>query len=110
AIVQPAIFRLIEQHADPNSLFFIVKTATSTDVGSWISKRKIWACCLAEELLLIAGGQKPFIEKTAFRQLTDSMYNHVTANLMLAPAEQLTVKRLKMSPHDAAQVLAQIHA
>ncbi len=109
-------------------VFFIVRTGTKTDVGSWLGPGRACACALADELLLFApkwdpraglfwlvtlAGKlglrmPPYVERIPFGELRRSSYNHVTGELVLAPAEGVRVRRLKMSPLDGYQLLAQV--
>ena len=90
-------------------VFGLLKTRTRTDTGNWFFKRPVWACTLAGELLLFAKGKRPYAERVPFDKLGASTYNHVTGELMLAPADGLRVTRLKMPPMEGLQVLAHVH-
>lgn len=83
----------------------VVRTGTRVDVGSWICRRRVWACVLEGELLLVAHGRRPYVESVPFEGLTASLYNHVTGELVLAPAEGARVTRLRLSPLEALELL-----
>jgi hypothetical protein len=82
-----------------------ITTRTRVDVGSWWGKRKVHATLAADGLRLSANGCRPYHEQISWGELTDSLYNHTTGELVLAPAEEARIKRLKVSPLDATQIL-----
>jgi hypothetical protein len=91
----------------------VVRTGGRVDVGSWFRNARIWMWVLGEELVLIAAGwagPNPYVQRVEFSQLQESIYNHVTDQLVLAPAEDVPVKALGMPPTKGYQVLAQIFA
>ena len=90
--------------------FFAVKSRGRTDTGGWLGRRRVWVFALAEELLLVATGKSPYVERTRFADLRGSVYNAVTGELVLAPAPRLRVRRLRMVPLDGYQTLAQVYA
>ncbi len=100
---------LLNEHIGDDHILFLARTRTRVDIGSWFGKRCVWAVCTASSLIMLAPGKRPYFERVPFEQLNDSQYNHVTAELVLAPIEDVSVTRLRMPPFDAAQVLAQIH-
>ncbi len=83
----------------------VFRTGTPIDVGSWFGRRRVWACVLENELLLVARGRHPHIERVPFDRLQDSLYNHVTGEVVLGPAENVKVTRLRLSPVEAVQLL-----
>jgi hypothetical protein len=101
--------RLVEGALAGAPVYWAVRTATRADVGGWTGPRRVWAFALADDLVLAAAGRKPRIERTPFADLRETLYNHVTGELDLAPADGLRLRRLRMAPLDAYQVLAQIH-
>jgi hypothetical protein len=69
------------------------------DVGHWLGKAPVCAAVTDGDLVLFAPGKRPYAERLTIRDgLRDSEYNHITAELILAPAEPLRVRRLKLSP------------
>ncbi len=110
--------------------FVVARTRTRTDVGSWLGASQVVAAALAGELLLLAASRCPlafvlrllrldrkfpppgepvaYAERIPFRGLSASTYNHVTGQLLLAPAEGARVRRLKLPALEAYQLLAQI--
>ncbi|MCH7725045.1 MAG: hypothetical protein IH991_00990 [Planctomycetes bacterium] len=104
--------RLLKSIAAPTSgdgVYFCVKTQTKVDVGRWMRKSRVWAIGLTDHLALVARGRDGLAERIPYEQLRESVYNHVTGTLVLAPHELPTVKSLKLNPVDAHQLLAQIY-
>ncbi len=111
------------------TVWAIVRTDTRVDVGSWLGRRRAWAVALDDALLLFAHGPRPYAERTPYATLRDSTYNHVTGELVLGPgpagggvqsspaasagieaaAGGPRVRRLRMAPHEAWRLLAEIH-
>jgi len=89
--------------------FLVVRTRTAIDVGGWLGRRRIRAVALADGLVLMAPGRRPYGERIAFADLGESLYNHVTGEVVLAPAPDARVRRLRLSPLEGYQLLAQIH-
>ena len=83
-------------------------TRTRVDVGHWLTRGRIWALAAREELILVASGKHPFVERVAYSRLRASLYNHLTGELVLAPAETLTAKKLGVRPLEGLQLLAQV--
>jgi len=101
--------RLADSLVGGGDVFAVVTTKTKVDTGNWLSKRRVCACVLAEELVLFAAGRRPYTERIALADLQASLYNHVTGELMLAPAPGARVCRLKLAPLEGLKVLAQIY-
>ena len=81
---------------------------TYVDVGRWWRKGRVWVDCTPSNLVLIATGVRPYLEAVPFDQLQDSVYNPVTGEMVLAPAEGVRVQRLRMDPVAAQALLQQI--
>lgn len=93
---------------------YIVRTGTWVDVGFWLGPRPVQVVVLPYELALLATGwfidaPRPLIYRVPLRQLHDSIYNHVTGRLALAPAPDTPVKALRVNPIAGYQLLSQIH-
>ena len=109
-------------------VFLVVPTRTGIDVGSWLGRSRVCACALADHLLLFAPARNPlallakaarlagklrlpaspYAQRIPFEQLRESTYNQVTGELVLAPATDARVRRLKVPPLDGHRLLAQI--
>ena len=101
--------RLAESLASGRGVFAVAPTGTKVDVGRWLGKRRICACVLADEMVLLAPGRRPYAESIALADLQASRYNHVTGEVMLAPATGARLRRLKLAPLEGLQLLAQIY-
>jgi len=92
----------------PGGVALHILTRTRVDVGSWICKRRVSAYVVERNLLLVAPGRRPHVENVPFDSLQDSLYNHVTGEVVLGPAEGVKVTRLRMSPLEARRLLESI--
>jgi len=109
-------------------VFAVFATGTKVDVGSWLGSSRVCVAALADELVLFAPARsllsrlpawaplasvrskaRPYVERIGFGDLGDSAYNHVTGELILAPAPSRRVRRLRLAALDGYQLLAQIH-
>lgn len=93
----------------PGNVRFSVLTRTRVDVGSWICKTRVRVSVLEGHLLLVAPGKRAYVENVPFDAIRESLYNHVTGEVVLGPAEGVKVTRLRMSPLDAARLLGFLH-
>ncbi len=105
----PAERALLAELCGSAPVFVLVKSHTHVDVGHWFSNGLIWLAAGAAELALFAAGKHPHAEKVPYEELYLSLYNHVTGELVLAPAPEVAQRHLKLAPADAYQVLAQIY-
>ena len=101
--------RLTERLFEGQDAFVLFRTRTRIDTGRWGLRPRIRLCCLRRDLALFAGGKRPHAEKIPFAGLGESVYNHVTGELVLAPADGARVRRLKVTPLEGCQILAQIY-
>lgn len=90
-------------------ILWLMRTNTKVDVGMWFRKRRLYVCLLSHKLVLFANGRKPCAETIPLTELRESRYNHVTGEVVLAPTEGMRINRLKMSPRNGFQLLAQIY-
>lgn len=96
-------------HARSGDALLVVRTRTRVDTGLWRGRARVWAVCLRRSLLLLASGRRPYVEELPYAGLRESIYNHVTGELDLAPAEP-TAATLKVAPADGYRMMAQICA
>ncbi len=101
---------LLEELCPRNKALLVLKSGSKVDVGYWFRKGAVWVCATPGEIILLAAGPKPFAQKTPFHFLRESLYNHVTAQVVLAPAPGLAMRSFRLSPLDGYQVLAQIYS
>ena len=102
--------RLLETAIGSAELFMVLKTRTRVDVGEWFWNGRVWLGVTAQAVTLLASGRKPFVQAVPFDQLRDSLYNHITGEVVLAPAKELKVKRVKLPALAGYQLLAQIYS
>lgn len=101
--------RLLDGLLGEEDVFAVQTTGTKIDVGKWYRRQRVCVCVLPDELLLFAAGPRPLTERIALADLHDSRYNHVTGEVVLAPADGLGVDRLKVPPLEGLELLAQIY-
>ncbi len=89
--------------------YMLLRSNTRVDTGGWLAGRLLWVCATRAELVVFAAGKRPHAEKLPFASLQRSIYNHVTGEVVLAPASNAGVTRIKLAPGDAYQLLAQIY-
>ncbi len=90
-------------------VFLVLRTGARADTGGWLGGGRVWVFALARELLLLAAGKFPYVERIPFAALRGSVYNAVTGELVLAPAPGARVRRLRVPPRSGYQVLSQIY-
>jgi len=100
---------LLAELCGDEPVFCLVASTTRVDTGRWWSGSALWLGALETELVLFAAGTIAFCEKIPFGYLRRSLYNHVTGELVLAPARELTVCKAELAPSEAYQLLAQIY-
>ncbi|MBT3379208.1 MAG: hypothetical protein HN742_36945 [Lentisphaerae bacterium] len=101
---------LLAELSRDEPVFCLVASTTRVDTGRWLSGSTLWLGALATELLLFAAGTRAFCERIPFSYLRRSLYNHVTGELVLAPARDLTICKAELAPSEAYQLLAQIYS
>ena len=99
-----AVKRLSEESGARDAAV-LARTRSRVDVGQWFRQTRVWAACLPSELVLLAPGRRPFVERIPYDQLKGSLYNHITGELELAPAEKARLRRLRVSPLDGCRML-----
>ena len=86
-----------------------LQTGTRVDAGAWLRRPRVWLACYPEHLAILAPGPKPLARVIAMSDLQASQYNHITAELILAPAQEVQPQSLRLTPLDGYQVLSQIY-
>ena len=86
----------------------LLPSGTTVDVGQWFRGGRVWVACVPGRVALFAHGGTPYRELIAVAELDQSFYNFLTGELALAPAVP-TVRRVKLSPVEAQQVLSHIN-
>ena len=110
ALMAPAAQRLLADICGTAPVLILLKTDSTTDTGNWFRQGRVWAAATAGDLVLLASGRKPFFQKAPLAYLRESLYNHVTGELVLAPNRGWKLDRVAMSPLDGYQLLAQIYS
>ena len=100
---------LLEEIRQGQALFFLARSDTRVDVGHWFSRGALWVAAADDGLLLFAHGRRPYLEKIPFRFLGQSLYNHVTGEVVLSPALEARTQTLRFPPVEGYQLLAQIY-
>ncbi|MDP6117069.1 MAG: hypothetical protein QF437_21650 [Planctomycetota bacterium] len=101
--------RAAEEALGDRPVFFLSKCDTTVDVGHWLSGGVVWAAATESEVVLFSAGRRPFIEEIPFTHLYKSLYNHITGEVIFAPAEAESLTRIRLSPVHGYQLLAQIY-
>jgi hypothetical protein len=104
--LSPSDPRLAGDDVGPGDAAFAVTTGTRVDVGRWFRRERVRVRVLEDQVLLLAPGTRPYVQSVPFGALRESRYNHVTGEVVLAPAEDVKVGTLRMSPLDASRFLA----
>ena len=99
---------LLEEQIDSPAVRAVVRTRSRVDVGMWCRKGRLWACATPGGLVLLAHGVRPYVERIAYDRIDQSRYNHVTAELVFAPDEDLAVKKLRVTPLEALELLKRV--
>lgn len=112
AVVEPlskAQRALVVEHLGDAPVYLALRAGTRIDTGSWVWRPRVRVFALDAALMLLAAGRRPRAERIPFTDLRESVYNAVTGEVVLAPAHHVRVRRLRMSPLDGYQLLAQIY-
>lgn len=99
----------LEPELPGDPVFLVLPTGTRVDVGGWTGPRRVWVLARRDRLTMVAWGVQPLHVEVPFADLADSLYNHVTGAVDLAPAPDCPVTALRCAPPEGAQILAQIH-
>jgi hypothetical protein len=80
------------------------------DVGRWWRPARLWAVVTDSELVLLAAGPRPVVQRAPLTALRGSLYNPVTGEVILDPAAGLPQKCLKLPPVEGRQLLEHIQS
>ena len=86
----------------------LMKTHTKVDVGHWLRNGWVWVCVTATELILLASGRVPFVQRAPLEHAQKSAYNHITGEVIFAPAEAMKLRRVILPALDGYQLLAHV--
>ena len=87
----------------------VLQTGTRVDAGAWLRRPRAWLACYPRHLAVLAPGPRPLAQVVAMSDLQASQYNHITAELILSPAEDVRYQTFRLTPLDGYQVLSQIY-
>ena len=82
-----------------------VCTRTGIDAGRWWRRVPLWLCATSGELVILAVGRRRFCERAAIADCGQTHYNHASGELVIGPAEHLSIPHLRMEPSQALQVI-----
>lgn len=101
--------RLYDRECGKDDTILLLLTGSVADVGRFFRKSRVWLCITRSEVILLAAGRQPLVQRIPFPHIQQSLYNHITAELVLAPNRKFTLPNVKVSPVQGYQVLAQIY-
>ena len=102
--VQPALAAL-RTSDDP---LLAVRSRTRLPTGLPLWPQRVWLVLQGGQLVLLAAGRRPLQAAAPLSDLSDSRYNHVTGELLLAPGPTLPVHAIRISPLQADEILRRI--
>ncbi len=82
-----------------------LETDTRVDAGGWLRRAPVWLCVMEEQLVVLAVGRRRYLQVTSLSDCAESYYCAATGALVIAPAEELELNCLAMSPADALKIL-----
>jgi len=83
----------------------VIRSNTRIDTGRWWWRSPLLLAVMEEELVIFAGARRRYACRIAFDSCRQSVYDHGSRELVLAPVEGLEHKRVGMSVSDALRVL-----
>lgn len=86
-----------------------IRSRAKIDAGRWWRKTPLWLCVVGDHLVTLAIARRHHAEKIAIADCPDSHYNPATAELILAPAENLRLNHFKTTPREAIRILKVIN-
>ena len=106
--LKPAERCLLADAADEADWQLLIETHSRVDVGEWLRNGRVWIGVTTKEIVLLAAGRVPFVERAPLEQVRESLYNPMTGEVVLAPAGKLKLKRVKLPALDGYRLLARI--
>lgn len=105
----PGERRLLDHAAGEGEFLAVYQSGTRVEVGLWVFERRVWVAVTARDVVLLAAGRRPLLQRVAFAHLYASLYNAMTGELVLAPDRGYRVGQVRLPPLEGCQVLAQIY-
>ena len=81
-------------------------TDTRIDTGRWWRGSPLWLAVMPDEMVVFAVGRRRYLERIPVAGCAASFYNHATGELVIAPAESLRFRQLRMKPSTALRILS----
>jgi len=81
-------------------------TDTRIDTGRWWRSSPLWLAVTPTEVVVFAVGRRRYLDRIPVAGCGSSFYNHATGELVLAPAESLRFRQLRMKPSAALRILS----
>jgi hypothetical protein len=103
--VNPLEQQLLRELSGPTEPVVCLRTSTKVDTGRWWRRSPAWLCVVGSELLTFAVARRRFVSRIPLAECAASHYHHASGQLVLAPAENLPVRRFSMPLRDALQML-----
>jgi len=103
---QEGVMDMIFKSATAGTPAFLAPTQTMVDVGQWFRRGRIWLAVSGDDMVLVANGKRPFVEKAPLADVASSFYNPVTGELVFRPSRVFSVDRVKLQPVEAYRVLS----
>jgi hypothetical protein len=79
---------------------------TRIDTGRWWRTSPLWLAVMRDEVIVFAVGRRRYLERMPIAACGGSFYNHATGELVLAPAESLRFRQLRMKPSEALHIIS----
>lgn len=102
--LRPSERRLLEQALGAGAAL-VLPTRTRVDVGHWLSRGRLWLAWADDTLVLFAAGKRPFVEKLPAPEIAASLYNPLTAELVLLPAVAARQRKVRIAPVEGRDLL-----
>ncbi|NNC88736.1 MAG: hypothetical protein HKN82_09800 [Akkermansiaceae bacterium] len=98
--------QLLREAAGDSGPRLCLRTGTRIDAGRWWRRSPVWLCVTDDELILLAAGRRRLLERIAIAECPGTHYNPATGELVVEPGEPLRLRRLKVAPSEALEILA----
>lgn len=96
---------LLDELTDEAEPKLLLRSRTRIDAGRWWRGTPVWICINGSELILFAVARRQYMERVPLTECHDSHYQAATGELVIDSAETLRMKRLKLTPREALNVI-----
>jgi len=97
----------VESNLPEKKIYLIAESGTKVDTGGWLDKHA-WVMLAEDSLLICAPGKKEFRADIPLADLTTSIWNGFTRELVLSPAKNAPIKAVRLQRDQAELILAAI--